>query len=265
MNVIIFSKNRACQLELLIRSMKKFFMEFSDVQIKILYKFTDDNFEKAYLRTKDIHNDINIIWTLETDFQKDLISLVDKSQKHTMFFVDDIIFKEPFSMKDDKFKFFDSHGDVLCLSLRLHPRLTYSYPPNQNMKSPIFDKNLVYKWIGEDACYGYSLSLDGNIYRTMDIFFYIQNLKYNAPNSLEAQMASNPSYVRPKIICYNKSIVFNNPCNKVQMENQNRHGDVSPEFINEQFLNDKIIDIEPFIGLENNACHMLLDIKFIDL
>ena len=265
MNIIVFSKNRAAQLELFLRSMKKYFKEFNDHQIKILYKGTSHEFIKGYDKLKDIHPDTNIIWKEDIDFQKCLVELFDKKEKYTVFFVDDIVFKEPFSIKDDKFKFFEKRLDIISLALRLHPRLNYSYPPNMNMRTPNFDKDLVYRWIWQDACYGYPMSLDGNIYKSMDIYFYITNLKYDGPNSLEAQMAANPLVIKPNITCYDKSIIFNNPCNKVQDYNNNRRGNISAEFLNDKFLSGKIIDLEPYIGLENNACHMLLDVNFIDL
>ena len=59
-NVIIFSKNRAAQLELFIRSMKKFFKDFSSNEIKILYKTSNSFFEEGYEKLKKIHSDDNI-------------------------------------------------------------------------------------------------------------------------------------------------------------------------------------------------------------
>jgi hypothetical protein len=261
LNIIVFSRDRASQLELFLRSMKKYFKEFFDVQIKILYKFTNDEFEKGYSKTIDIHSNDNIIWKIDNEFQKDLLSIFDKQQKHSVFFVDDIIFKEPFSLEDEKFKFFDSHGDILCLSLRLHPRLNYCYPARIHMTPPQFN-NGVFLWKGLSGDYGYPMSLDGHIYRTKDIYYYIMGLKYDCPNSLESQMAMQPLFY-PKMICYDKSIIVNNPINKVQQWNNNVHGNISAEFINEQLLSGKIIDLFPFEGIENTSCHQELSINFI--
>ncbi len=262
MNIIIFSKNRASQLELLIRSMKKYFKEFQQMQIKILYKFTNDEFMKGYSKLIGMHPDENIIWNMDTDFQKGLIELFDKKEKYTVFFVDDIIFKEPFSIDDDRFKFFKSHGDILCLSLRLHPKLTYCYPAKINMTSPAFTENGVFLWKGQSGDYGYPMSLDGHIFRTNDINYYISYMKYNGPNFLESQMAMQPLFY-PKMICYEKSIIVNNPVNKVQNWNDNIHGEITAEYLNEQFLSGKIIDLTPFEGLNNISCHQELPINFI--
>lgn len=262
-NIIIFSKNRPAQLELLLRSMKKYFKEFSDFQIKILHKFTNENFFNGYERLKSLHSDKNIIWKSEDNFQNDLISLVDLKLKYTVFFVDDIIFKEPFSITDDRFKFFESHGDILCLSLRLHPRLTYCYAAKVSMNiPPTLSDNGVFQWKGQSGDYGYPMSLDGHIFKTRDIIYYISFLKYDGPNPLESIMASQP-LPQPKMICYDKSIIVNNPANKVQKWNQNYHGEISPEYLNEQFLLKRVIDLTPYEGLENISCHQELPINFI--
>lgn len=263
MNIILFSKNRPAQLELLIRSMRIFFKEFSDFQIKILYKYTTENFKIGYDRTMKLHPYENMVWILENNFQQDLLQLFDKSKKYSVFFVDDIIIKEPFSIQDKEFKHFEKHGDILCLSLRLHPRLTYCYAARVNHISPIFDGNNVFLWKGQTGDYGYPMSLDGHIFRTKDLNFYMSNyLRYDGPNPLEAQMASQP-LPHPKMICYDKSVLVNNPMNKVQEWNNNVHGNISAESINEQFLSGKIINLEPFIGIENKSCHQELPIQFI--
>lgn len=262
-NVIIFSLNRASQLDLLLRSMKKYFKEFFKYQIKILYKYTSPDYMEGYSKLIKIHSDENIIWKKEDDFQKDLISLFDVSLKHSVFFVDDIIFKEPFSMEEDNFKYFDKHGDILCLSLRLHPRLTYCYAANVMMKPPEFFKNNVFLWAGQYGDYGYPMSLDGHIFKTKNIYYYILYLKYDGPNSLESQMSSNPPLHFPKMMCYDKSIIINNPINKVQEWNNNFHGKIKPEYLNEKFLSGKILDLSVYEGIENISCHQELPIEFI--
>lgn len=262
MNIIIFSLNRPAQLELLIRSMKFYFKEFSNFKIKILFKYTEPNFEKGYNKLFKLHPDENIIWSKENNFKNDLISLIDKQEKYTVFFVDDIVFKEPFSIEDEKFKYFDLHGDILCLSLRLHKKLTYCYPARVSMKSPDFNENNVFLWNNQSGDYGYPMSLDGHIFRTKDIFFYLIMLNYDGPNPLEAQMSFKP-LPYPKMMCYDKSIILNNPLNKVQKWNNNVHGKVTAEEINKEFLEGKIIDLDTFKGYENISCHQEIPIKFI--
>jgi len=264
MNIILFSKDRPAQLELLIRSMKKFFKEFSEFQIKIITKHTDLNFAKGYDKLKILHPDQNILWKQDVGFQACVIDLFDKKEKYTVFFVDDIIFKEPFSIENNRFKYFQEHGDIAAFSLRLHPHLTYCYPAAVKMTPPDFTENGVFQWMGKTGDYGYPMSLDGHIFRSADIYYNLIIERYDNPNLLESQMASRP-ILKPKLICLEKSVIMNNPINKVQNFNNNIHGNISAEYLNEQFLNDKIIDLSPFEGFENISCHQEMPINLISI
>lgn len=263
MNIIIFSKDRACQLELTIRSMKWAFAEFSINLIKILYTYSSDDFKKGYEKVMELHSDKNIVWCKETSFKTDLLTLFDKAEKHTVFFVDDDVFKEPFSLQDKKFKIFDSHGDILCLSLRLHTKLTYCYTLAINQKPPLFNRDNVFLWYRQNGDYGYPMSLDGHIFRTKEIISHLLYLPYNNPNSLEAMLATRP-LLNPKMICYNNSVILNNPINIVQNYNDNIHGNITAEQLNEKFLSKSVIDLKPFIGFENISCHQEVCVNFIE-
>ena len=164
--------------------------------------------------------------------------------------MDDNVFKEDFSIKDDEVNFFQNNifgSDIICLSLRLHPNLTYCYPAKINMRKPniiqsqkqYFGKNLI-KWGIETGDFGYPMSLDGNLWKTNQIEKYIYNSNYNNPNSLEAAMAHKPlkfSY----LLFYDKSKVLNIPINKVQTYNNNIYGNITVEELNELFLSGKRI------------------------
>jgi len=258
-NIIIFSKNRACQLELLIRSMKEFFKEFSECEIKILYTYSNYEYETGYNKLKIIHFEPNIKYVKESKFQNDLIFLFDKSQPFTIFFVDDNVFKEPFSLEDKEFKTFSSRKDILTLSLRLHPRLNYCYPARLRQVSPQMDTDGVYNWFGKPGDFGYPMSLDGHIYYTKNIQYYFSNYRFNGPNDLESQMAMNPIPI-PNMMCYNKSRIINLPVNKVQDFNNNVHGKIPAKYLNEQFLTGKIISMENIRGIDNTSCHQEIEI-----
>jgi hypothetical protein len=66
------------------------------------------------------------------------------------------------------------------------------------------------------------------------------------------------------MICFNKSVIFNNPINKVQTWNDNYHGSISADFINNKYLSNQIIDLSTFMNIENISCHQEVDIKFIE-
>ena len=260
-NIIIFSRDRACQLELFLRSMKHYFREFSSHKINVLYTYSNEKYKVGYEKLFKIHNDSNINYIKEvTKFRDHVLSLIDQSKEYTVFFVDDIVFKNEFSTTSKPFRYFVD-DKILCISLRLHPNLSYCYPAQIHMTPPLFEDNMTFKWRGQSGDYGYPMSLDGHIFKTKDIYPLLI-LPYNNPNSMESILSVYPLN-KPKMICFDESIIMNLPINRVQIYNNNVHGNVSASFLNDQFLNDYIIDFEKFKGFKNISCHQEVEINFI--
>lgn len=262
-NIIVFSRDRACQLELFLRSMKFYFKEFDQHIINVLYTYSNDKFKDGYDKLFSIHNDKNINYIKETNNFKDhVLSLLDQEKPYSIFFVDDIIFKNPFTLDCKQFKMFTINNQILTLSLRLHPHLTYCYAACRNMNPPKFNSDLVFNWYGSEGDYGYPMSLDGHFFRTNEIKTLTTMISFTGPNSYESILACYPLITKLKMICFEESVIINNPINKVQQFN-NVHGNISAEYLNDMFLNDNIIDFEDFKGLKNISCHQELNIKFI--
>lgn len=264
LNLIIFSKDRACQLELLIRSMKKFFKEFNHTPINILYTYSNNDYKKGYDKLFGLHSGNNILYIKESNFRLQTINLINISNPFTIFFVDDNIFKENFSLIDEQFRIFADDLNILTLSLRLHPRLSYCYPTNSIMTKPKFNSKLIYNWTTERGDYGYPMSLDGHFFRTIEIKNLSNSIMFNNPNSYEFNLSRIPLNGN-KIICYDKSIIVNNPINKVQTNNNNRFGNITSKYLNDNFLNNKIINIDKYCHIDNISCHQELPVEFIDL
>lgn len=256
-NIIIFSKDRASQLDMFLRSMECYFKEYSDNKISILYTYSNDFFKKGYDILLEKYPEINFL--LEKSFKKDMLSLIVEENKYSVFFVDDIIWKSNFTVYCNDFATFEKDIDILTFSLRLHPNLTYCYTANINM-IPL--KNNIWKWEKCLGDYCYPMSLDGHFFRTKEIFTLLKNLNYKNPNQLEAQMACNPLQ-NQKMICCEKSSIFNNPCNKVQTNNYNKHGNITANYINQEFLKGKLLDFKIYENLDNESCHKEMPIVFI--
>lgn len=261
-NIVVFSKDRAMQLDLFLRSFGKMVKDYHLYDIKVLYTYTNDRFKQGYDKLIK-KNYRHASYTKEVNFKSTLLSLVNPLNPHTVFFVDDNVFKNPFDFYDEQMYVFNRDESILCRSLRLHKTLNYCYPAKVVMIPPIFLEDNVFEWRGQLGDYGYPLSVDGHIYRTKDIMPYLLNLKYNNPNSLEGEMAH--SHVQSsKMVCYDKSIIVNNPLNRVQTVNDNKHGDITAEFLNNKFLEGQLILLDNFIGIENTSCHQEIPITFIN-
>jgi hypothetical protein len=267
MNIIVFSKDRAMQLELFLRSFNKYVTNYVNYKINILYTFSNENFKLGYDKLMKKYNylssesNLSVNWVKETDFKSNLISLIDMNNNYIVFFVDDIVFKNPIDFYDEQMTIFENDPDILCRSLRLQPNFKYSYASKEIMTNPEFLEHNIYNWKDESGDYGYPMSVDGHIYRTKDIIPYILKLPYKNPNSFEGQMAIYPM-LKPKMIIYDKSIIINNPCNKVQTNNPNFHGNISAEFLNNKYLDGYIISLENFDGIETETCHQEINLIF---
>jgi hypothetical protein len=261
MNIIVFSKDRPMQLELFIRSFNKYVKDFDKYTVRILYTYSNDEYKKGY--DKLISNDYyNIIFIKENNFKNDLINLFNPYEKHSVFFVDDIVFKNPIDFYDNQMEIFENDKNIVCRSLRLNSNLTYCYAMGCNISRPNFLENNIFYWNGQQGDYGYPMSVDGHIFRTNEILPYVLYMDYRNPNSFEGNMATRPLNL-PKMICYDKSIILNNPCNKVQINNPNNHGNITAEELNNKFLEGYIISLENFDNIENESCHKEMDLIFI--
>jgi len=258
-NIIVFSKDRAMQLDLFLRGFNKMVKDSDTYKINVLYTYSNDEFKNGYGVLYELYPDV--CFHFESDFKQDLLDLVDVEKRHTVFFVDDNVFKDYLDFYDRQMDVFNEDGSILCRSLRLSRTLSYCYPTQKPMLQPKFDGNGVYNWKRAEGDYGYPMSVDGHIYRTSELLPYLSGT-YTNPSTFEGSMASAGSGI-PNIICYQTSVIINNPLNKVQTVNNNVHGDIDAAYLNYQFLQGCTIDHDPFIGLDNMSCHQEVPITFI--
>jgi hypothetical protein len=252
------------QLDLFIRSFHKYVVNAEDYTIDVIAKYTNIGFMKGYEKLI-LSAPPNVMIYSETNFKNQLMRSIDYSKPYIVFFVDDDVFVRPVDFFDEQMTIFeDFTKDILCRSLRLSPELNYCYPTDKPMKAPVMDDDNIFRWVGAVQDFGYPMSLDGHIFRTIELMSSLINMKYSNPNSLEGELAGRGLNPKSNMICYNKSIIINNPINKVQDVNNNRHGEVSVEWLNEQYLNGKKIDLEPFDNYNNHACHEIIPITLID-
>lgn len=258
MNIIVFSKNRAAQLDLFLRSFNKYVNNSDKYEIKVLYTYSDKEFKKGYNIVLEKYKNVKFI--LEKDFKTDLMDLI-YSLVHTVFFVDDNLFVRDFDFCDQQQFIFESDKNILCRSLRLNYYLTYCYPAKKVITSvPSFDTKGSYYWKSACRDYNYPMSLDGHIFRTQEILPLLKTLKYKNPNTLEGILSQNPIN-KPKIICYPDSKIINMPINKVQTQNRNICGKIDAAHLNRMFIAGHSIRLE-FENIKNIACHLELGIKY---
>jgi hypothetical protein len=261
---LIFSKNRACQLDSLLRSLGDHLKRPFN-RIFIVYKATEKPFREGYhkLISKRIHG--NIEWIEEQSFKTDVIKVMEKipQEGFLMFLVDDnIMFRpcDPWSIGP----FFKSRH--LFISLRCSRKYKEDIQP----KFIKMAEYLEWRWTFRSTPRGkwnYPFSVDGNIYRKDFMYRLLQSLDFKAPNSLESVLHSTRWKLgvrwRNKALAPLESVVFNNPLNKVQTEGETWYAGPTAEQLNEKYCQGFIIDNAPLYSSRPDSAHFAVDISFV--
>lgn len=265
LNVIIFSKDRAMQLDLLLETMISKF-KIDNYKVNILYTASNDEFQKGFDVLISKYKNVN--FKKEQSFKNDVLSLFNDS-KYTVFFVDDIIFYDDVILNDDELHNIFMLTNATCFSLRLGLNTKHCYTQqkfnsleNINKHNFFYDTDLiepVISWKVKDGThdYAYPLSVDGHIFKTEFIKNLSEFITYTNPNTFEALLSnfSNPEMI---ISSYEKSKIVNSPINKVQNVFENLAGmnyGYSAEDLNEMFLDGLIFNVSKMNFTEIKGCH----------
>jgi len=279
---IIFTKDRACQLDLLMRSLRRQFL-LPLAPVTVIYRSTKRSFEQGYqrLRKKGL---LDASWRPEKDFSRDFVEALEDSGEHssvTMLLVDDLVFTGRIA----------SPQPILALSqdervLSASTRQDRTYTPS---RLPSFEQegdSLLWNWQTADpGTWGYPMSVDGNVFRTTDILELVSKLDFSTPNSLEGKMAMDAARAagrwqapnlaarlsallrpvnhlyrqRTHAVAYPEAKVFNCPLNLVSTESGTWHGALSAEGLNDAYLAGQMIDDVPFYDVRPDAPHHLVE------
>lgn len=252
-NVICWSMNRPAQLDLTLESYKRYFKDWKEQKLTIIYKETTDFFKQGYDLVKRYHPEFN--WIKETNFRQDTINAFNSNLPYTTFIVDDDVFIDNFSLCDPEFNLFFKSEDIACLSCRIAPYVNFCYTQNKPQHAPKIENGI---WNINDGLFdwGYPMSVAAfHVFRTEDISYAMNNGNYRAPNTLEGMLDSH-RVNRPKMICYSQCKCITSTINRVQTENNNRHDNLAdPSYLNMMFLRGYRLD--PCINdkLIYNMCH----------
>jgi hypothetical protein len=265
---VIFSRNRAMQLDLLLRTL--FFccddiLELSN--INVLYLAEGDHKESYEILKKD-YPQVNFVE--EKSFKEDLLSfLPDKTS--ILFLCDDSVFTEKFSLAQ-ALEDLNSSEDYIGFSLRLGRNTIHCFPygdVNQNVPEMMQIRNNVYayQWKPAELDFGYPAEVSSSLYKLDTILELLNSLEYENPNTLEAALVtSTPYFVIDKslLLCFDKSICFSVPSSRVQTYNNNRAGDINVDDLLKEFMNNKRMDSSIFLHYENHGAHELVDVPLVE-
>ena len=276
-NALIPSKDRACQLRLLLESIKQNAGSIF-TKIHVLYTASNEGYEAGYIKLQEEEILDNIEWQKEKDFTKDFIGAInDYSSDYICGIVDDCVFykKLPSGVELIEQEFKD---DVFCFSFRMGLNTTvqnYLQPERRyQLKDANVDKHFVkWNWKEWDSIlnYGYPISLDGHIYRGKELATLTTKYKFDYLRQWEGVLAGNTRRDKTNdlgdhMVAYRQNVLFSIPCNCVQ-DPPLISGQINPyteDDLNERYLKDEVIDFDSLECMFQNVswCHNEIPLEF---
>ncbi len=196
-----------------------------------------------------------------------------RSYEYVLFLVDDNLFVRDFELRKIE-QSLVHHPNALGFSLRLGKNIRYNYMRNVREQRPAFRNTehgfLIFNWAKAKRSFAYALEVSSSFYRTNDLYPMLEQIPFNNPNTLEAQMARCLKRFlphQPFLICARQTITFCNPVNKVQtISPRNRSGKYamySSSGLRDLFDQGYRIDVGRYAHFIPNACHQEVELRFI--
>lgn len=260
--LVVWSKDRACQLELLLRSIKKHASGLFD--INVIYTHSSGFYKAGYTKLQSMDYDVK--WILEFSLAQETRKLINDAKDHISFSTDDQVFFKTVD-QDALLKHLPQANNEI-FSFRLgHNTLV------QDCHAGTFQRPL-YNYVEEDGIvswntneyhpfdnYGYPLALDTHIFRAEKMQELISCFEFKNTNQLESKMQDYTRTIN-RMSSFTHSVSVNIPCNN--MSTITRSGEkyaFDVNFLNEQFLDNKRLMLD---DIEKNrwvGCHQEFDLQ----
>tara|TARA_Y100000593_G_scaffold85589_1_gene162884 strand:- start:16284 stop:17156 length:873 start_codon:yes stop_codon:yes gene_type:complete len=282
---IVFSKDRALQLDLTLKSIKA---NTSKTDINVIYTVSKEHVE-SYDVLMSEHEDVTFVQQ-SGDIFEDILNIVSSISDYVCFFTDDNIMYQKLSITEQDIELSNEH-QIACISLRLGKNTTMrdygdgilrqdSLPNQASILGNMIVWNRTTLPVG--GYWSYPLSVDGHIFKASDMKKFVEELcvlnkHYDnrgiiprsehswsqTPNEFEAKLQRFWFDLPPLMACPEHSCVVNSPNNRVQNQIKNRNGDkynyVALD-LRDEFEEGKRLSFEN-INFENIVCpHQELDI-----
>ena len=248
---VVFSKDRALQLYTLLDT---YFLHVKNpVPIFVIYNVSDEAHAQSYIELKHIFSRHEVLVTFIQEarsFRDSLLAVLAKINTSSIFFlVDDIVFIRPLDL--DIVERINPQSSIL--SLRHSPYLRRSYTANASQQPPTFvltetsSELLSFKWFEKGNEWSDPWSVDGQILSMAEVRVLTRISQFKAPNSYEVELKTFNDIVKGRNgMCFKESKILNLPINRVQSENNNLSGNVSPDFLLKQWNKGLMIDTSIF-------------------
>ena len=256
MNCIVFSRDRALQLDAFLASVS---VNTSGLftSLTVLYRPTSDRYEQAYATLESEH--AHVRWVRETSFRNDLAGLIGEADMTVFHTDDDVYFGSPGP--------FDVRDDEVCFTLRLGLNTTYSYALDVEQRllgASVVGDRVSWDWRSQGPGeLSYPLAVNGHVFRTEEVREWLRQAQCTNPNRLESALQQLNPDIRPRMASFRHSVVVSIPANLVNETNVNRHSNFATvEELNNRFLAGERIDFRAMDFSAVKACHQEIPFVF---
>ena len=194
--VLVFSKDRAIQLELFLRSYAQHMS--TPLPLTVLYGASSEAHQHAYDEVLANYRASELTALSGPEFKPALLAVLKASNvRHVIFFEDDIVFVQPVDTR--LLEQWDARDGIL--SLRLGRNITQSsnranrggieQPQPLTLESATLGEQPLarWRWSSGTLDWAWPTSLDGHLLPLPDLVPVIEQARFQAPNSLEGAIA----------------------------------------------------------------------------
>ncbi len=294
--------NRALQLDGALRSFFLHCAPPANFEMIVIYRATHARDAQQYRRLADEYAARRVGFCAQTDFRRDvlaplmqfahgarvpwgnrlalaspwlgrcdLLSPAIRPAACVLFLVDDNLFTRNFDLETAQAALL-AQPTALGFSLRLGRNTQFCYPLDRPQTPPAFQPigNGIarFDWRAGDGDFGYPLEVSSSLYRLREVLPILNRCAFHNPNVLEERLAARARAAQtrlPNLLCFETSVTFCNPANKVQTHQPNRastRADYTSENLAQLFEAGYRLDVSAFANLTPNACHQEVELVF---
>lgn len=245
-DIILFTYNRACQVDLALRSIRDKFKNVG--KVVVFFKYSNDKYQAGYNKvfSKDYGLDISTGYQTQFGFAyKDLYKTL-KADYYTGFCDDDVFIKET-DCNEILTKL--DEPDVSSISLKVHAKQTYSYPGVDTPLPKFIEEQPFLKWNWReyhrpDVDFGYPTNVNAMIFKRDYFSDLILPNDFNCPNSMEGSLNVVRNKFKSCLVSFRETRVLNIAVNLVQTHCKTpeiKKYIFTTEDLNNRFLDGEII------------------------
>lgn len=261
-DVLIYSKDRTSQLDLLIRSLKKNFENLG--HIYVLNDYSNLRFKEAFDIIAD-QDGVTFIPQIRDTFAsviRDTVTNCISTEFILPLCDDDFMLRK--TDLSDIVQYYDD--DTCGINLRYHENMCINYLTQEHYHAPVFLDHKYLRWNWTDPAivglnWAYPYQAGSEVYKSSQFKHMLDTTEFVLPNTMEGAICSYP-WGKNYLMAFRESRIINISVNKVQTENSNRGGwdvNYTVEDLNEKFLSGQRIDIDycETYCKEHNRCEFI--------